>query len=388
MNRWALTCCLLLVAMLALPALGQDAQRRRGFSVSITEPENQGVVFGKTKVAAEVKIGDPELITKVEFLVGDKTIFVDKEPPYEVMHDFGEESRSWVVRVVAHHDEGITVSDAVITRKLPFLDIERVNRVILWVTAFDRDGNLVKDLTKDDFEIREDGKAVEVLDFHHEERPINLSLVLDTSGSMSEQNRLDLVHDAAGDFVKTIRPIDQAMVIDFDDNVFMIQGLTNDTEELASAIESTQPLGGTAIYDALHAAYRKIGKIEGRKAILLLSDGEDTSSFFGYRCVLEEAKANNALIYTIGLGGASRAVMKSFAENTGGNSFFVKDPEKLGAAYQRIADELGNQYFLTYSTLNESWDGRWIKLKVESKRDGVTVRARKGYFAVRDRIGG
>lgn len=236
----------------------------------------------------------------------------------------------------------------------------------------------------EDFKIFENGKPMKILEFNREERPLRMAIMIDTSGSMVE--RISAVHDAAGDFVKTLRPIDQALVIDFDDNVFLLQDLTDDAERLRKAIESTQPLGATALYDAMHAAYRKVGPIEGRKAIVLLSDGEDTASQFSQKRVMEEAKASNTLIYSIGLGGSlgtARNVLSDFAEFTGGRAFFVKKPEELAAAYQRIADELGNQYFLSYSTSNQEWDGRWVKLKVESSRKDIDIRARRGYFAVK-----
>jgi VWFA-related protein len=373
-----------------LPA--QDAQRRRGFAVEITEPANQEVVFGKTKIAAKVKISDPQLVERVEFIVGDEVVFVDREPPYECFHDFGEESRSWIVRVVAYHEEEISVSDAVITRRLRFATIEKVNRVILWVSAKNKEGDFVTDLSKDDFRVFEDGVEQRVIDFYHETRPITMAILLDTSGSM-QGDKIKSVHSAAGAFVETLRDIDQALVIDFDENVFLIQELTASHDNLKEAITSTEPIGGTALYDALHAAYRKIGTIDGRKVIVLLSDGEDTTSQFGFQRVLEEAKTNNTMIFTIGLsgegGGARRNVLGDFSDNTGGRLFMVKKPAQLAEAYQKIAEELGKQYYLSYSTTNEEWDGHWIKLKVESARPDIKVRARKGYFAVRGRaVGG
>lgn len=374
------------VAVVASAVLGQDAQQRRGFSIAITEPVNQEVVFGKAKIAASVKIGDPRLVDRVEFMIGDEVIFVDKEPPYECFFDFGEEARSWIVRAVAHHVEEVTVTDAIITRRLVFSTISQVNRVILWVTATGKKGELITDLQKEDFKIFEDGTEQRVLDFYKETRPISLAILIDTSGSM--RDKIKEVHAAAGAFAESLRDIDQALVIDFDDNVFLIQELTSDREALKEAIESTEPIGATSLYDALHATYRKIGHMDGRKAIVVLSDGEDTSSQFGFKRVLEEAKTNNTMIFTIGLGGGAgggprREVLNDFSENTGGRSFFVRKPEELAAAYERIAQELGQQYYLSYSTTNEDWDGHWIKIKVENVRSGVNVRARRGYFAVR-----
>jgi len=380
------------VAVLAIAAAAfatvlqaQDAQRRRGFSIEITQPVNQEVVFGKTKIAATVKIEDPTLVDRVEFIVGEEVVFVDREPPYECYYDFGEAQRSWIIRAVAYHKEGVSVSDASITRRLRFATIERVDRVILWVTATDEDGNLITDLSRDDFEVFENDRKQNLIDFYREDRPITMAILLDTSGSMQE--KIKEVHRAAGAFVETLREEDRSLIIDFDDKVFLIQDLTSDHAALKEAIESTEPLGATAIYDALHASYRKIGQIDGRKVVILLSDGDDTASQFGFDRVLEEAKTNNTMIFSIGLGieGGSprRDVLKEFSEVTGGRYFYVKKAGQLGDTYQRIAEELRAQYYLTYSTTNEAWDGHWIGIRVESKRPGVKIRARRGYFAVR-----
>lgn len=376
-----------LVALVAAaPVPAQDAQARRGFSVAITAPANQEVVFGKTRIAAAVDVSDPAMVERVEFVVGDEVVFVDREPPYECFHDFGEESRSWIVRAVAYHVEEINVSDAVITRRLNFATVEKVNRVILWISAKDKDDNFVTDLTAENFRVFEDGNEQKVLDFYHETRPITMAILIDTSGSMHGE-KIRAVHAAAGAFVETLRPIDRALVIDFDENVFLIQELTDSHDDLREAIGSTEAIGATALYDAMHAAYRKIGTIDGRKVIVLLSDGDDTSSQFGFKRVLEEAKSNNTMVFTIGLGGegggARRNILADFSDNTGGRVFMVRKPEELGDAYRKIAEELGRQYYLSYSTTNEEWDGHWVKLKVESTRPGVKIRARKGYFAVR-----
>jgi Ca-activated chloride channel family protein len=373
--------CIVAIAVTAVHA--QDAQRRRGFSITITQPAMLEVVFGKTKIAAAVEIDDPSLVDRVEFVVADEVAFVDREPPYEFFFDFGEEQRSWVVRAIAWHKEGVSVSDVAITRKLAFSNIEEVNRVILWISATDKKGEFITDLAKDEFKIFENDKEQRIIDFYAETRAITMAILIDTSGSMRDKIRE--VHAAAGAFVDTIREIDNALVIDFDDNVFLIQDLTNDHEALREAITSTEPLGATSLFDALHAAYRKIGQIDGRKAVILLSDGEDTSSQFGFKRVLNEAKTNNTIVYTIGVGGGSidKNVLEEFAQNTGGKAFFVKKADELSQVYQRIADELGKQYYLTYSTDNEEWDGHWIKIRVESERPGTKIRARRGYFAVR-----
>ncbi|MBZ5638623.1 MAG: VWA domain-containing protein [Acidobacteriia bacterium] len=375
-----------LAASLAPPALAQDAERRRGFAIQITSPASQDIVLGKTRIAAKVRIDRPEDVDRVEFLVNDAVVFVDREPPYECFHDFGETPRSFVIRAVAYHKEGITVSDAVVTRKIEVAYFEQVNRVILWASVTDRKDQFVSGLGRDDFRVIEDGNEQTVQEFTAEDRPIALAILLDTSGSMKE--RMKQVHAAAGAFVDTLRPEDRALVIAFDDKVFLLQDLTADRDALKDAITSTEAIGATAIYDALHAAFRKLRGIPGRKAIILLSDGDDTSSQAGYARVLEEAKAQNVLIYGIGLGigmldRGRKNVLKEFSDVTGGRAYFVKEAKDLAGAYQQIADELRHEYYLTYSTSNTTWDGRWIKVEVEARNSDYSVRARRGFFAVR-----
>jgi Ca-activated chloride channel homolog len=393
MTAKRLAAALLVVsAIVAAPvrSVAQDAERRKGFSVTIESPANGDVVFGKTKIAAKVKAPNAADVDRVEFLVGDKVVFVDRDAPYEAVFDFGETPKSWIVRAIAYHREGIRVSDAVVTRKIEVAYFEEVNRVILWATVIDENEQFVGDLGKDDFRLLEDGKEQTIQEFSAEDRPITMAILLDTSGSMKD--RMKEVHAAAGAFVGTLRPEDRALVIAFDDKVFLLQDLTSDQAALEESVESTEAIGATAIYDALHAAFRKLKGIPGRKAIVLLSDGDDTSSQFGYQRILEEAKAQNVLIYGIGLGvglldKGRKNVLREFSDVTGGRAFFVGEAKQLGGAYQKIADELRKQYFLAYSTSNKTWDGRWIPVKLESRKDGLTVRARRGFFAVRAAAG-
>jgi len=370
---------------LATLLVAQTPNRRRGFAIEIVEPANQAIVFGKTRIVADVKIQSADLVERVEFLVGDEVIFVDREPPYECLHDFGEDSRSHIVRAIAYHVEQVSVADAIITRKIPFTVVEHVNRVVLWISATDKKGNFIADLDRKDFHVFEDGEEQQILDFYREDRPIRMGILLDSSGSMRE--KLREVHEAASSFVDTLRDEDQALLIDFDDKVFLVEELTSDRERLKQAITSTEAIGGTAVYDVLHATYRKIGQFQGRKTIVLLSDGEDTASQFGFDRILEEAKSNSAQIFAIGLGGGGqgprRSVLREFSDFTGGRSYFVKKADELGEVYQKIAEELRTQYYIAYSTTNDEWDGRWIKLKVECDREDLKVRARRGYFAVR-----
>jgi VWFA-related protein len=173
------------------------------------------------------------------------------------------------------------------------------------------------------------------------------------------------------------------MVIDFDEKVFLLQSLTDDKEELKRAIHSTYADGGTAIYDALHAAFRILNPQDGRKAIVLLTDGDDTNSQFSFQRILELARTSNVVIYTIGLGsGLRRGPLKDLARETGGRAFFPGDVKKLEEVYDLVAMELRSQYYLTYSSGNKEMDGSFRKITLKALRDGVEIRTRRGYYAV------
>ncbi len=367
-------------------AYAQDIQQRKGFSIKLTEPKSQSFVFGKAKISAEVTIDDLKYLDRVEFYIGDKLIFVDREAPFQCYYNFGNVSKSHVIRAVAFHTEEVTVSDFVITQKLQVHYEEFVNRVILSATIIDKEDLFVKGLQKEDLTVYENGMPQKIIDFYTETRPITLALLIDTSGSMRDE--MDEVHKAAGRFVDTLRTEDSALIIDFSEKVFLIQDISNDKSLLKESINSTTALGGTAIYDALHAAFRKLNKIEGRKAIILLSDGEDTESYIDYARVLNEAKASEVTIYSIGLGTSftnapNRSILKELAEETGGKAFFPSNASKLESVYESIADELRMQYYITYFSGISSWDGQWVKVSIEAKNKNYTVRTKKGFYAVK-----
>lgn len=367
------------------PTEAQQGVRRKGFSIKVTQPANQDFVLGKTRIAAEVKIDRPEAVEKVEFYVGDTLIFIDQEPPYECLYDFGKEAKAAVIRAVGHHREGVTVSDFVVTRKIDLSYAVRVNRVILNASVFDKEGNFVQGLGKNDFTVLEEDTSRQVLEFTHETRPILMGILLDVSGSMQE--KMSEAQKAACGFVDTLTDSDRAMLVEFSEKVYMLSDLSNDRPALKRLIESTQALGGTALHDALHTSLRRLARFDARKAIVILSDGDDTQSQTDYKKVLEESKAGDVTVYSIALGGTfsdpeARSKLKALAEQTGGRFFSAGKASDLQDVYARIAEELRNQYYLTYASENEVFDGRWIPIKIEARSEELEVRARKGYFAV------
>ncbi len=354
-------------------------------TVEITEPVDNGFVFGKARISAEVKASKDVRGIRVEFLVGGKLIFIDREPPYEAFHDFGEEARSWVIEALAISSDGDQGRDTIVTRKLSINYREVVDRVVVIASVVDDDRSFIAGLTKDDFILYEDDQLQTILEFSQETRPITMAILIDTSGSMKEEIRQ--VQEAASAFVETLREADRALIIDFDENVYLIQDLTPDHDLLHAAIMGTDAEGGTALYDAIFASYRKFTGIEGRKAIVLLTDGADTNSRFSYQKVLEFTRTHDVVIYSIGLGATVldvgiRGSLKQLADETGGRSYFPSSGASLADVYQQIAADLRSQYYLTYSPSDKTSDGSWRKIRLETSVKGAKIKTRKGYYAV------
>ena len=381
---------LAILAATASPAAAAPAEDQppppRKLTVEIQEPADGDFVFGKARISAKVEAGRDVRGVRVEFSVGGSLIFIDREPPYEAVHDFGSEPRSWVIEAVAIGAEGEKAHDTIVTRKLTINYHEVVDRIVVTASVIDDDRHFVSGLTREEFRVWEDDVPQTIVDFSLETRPISMAILIDTSGSMREE--IGQVQTAAKSFVQTLRPQDRAMVIDFDENVYLLQDLTSDQAKLRHAIEGTDAEGGTALYDAIYASYRKLRGTEGRRAIVLLSDGADTNSRFSYDKVLEWTRTHDAVIYSIGLGATVldvgiRSSLKQLADETGGRSYFPNSASELAEVYQQIAEDLRSQYFLAYAPTNRASDGTWRRIRLETTAKGAKVKTRKGYYAVK-----
>jgi Ca-activated chloride channel family protein len=270
-----------------------------------------------------------------------------------------------------------------------------VDVVSLNVSVVDPQNRYVTDLSEEDFSVFEDGTKQELLFFNRSALPIALSLLVDTSASMEQ--RMGIAQEAAIGFARTIRPQDLAQVVDFDSRVEVAQGFTSDFALLERAIRGTSSGGSTALHNAIYIALSELKKIKARgqedirrQAIVLLSDGEDTSSLVSFEEVLELAKRSETAIYAIGLQPRDAAslkgfreaefVLRQFAQETGGRAFFPQRAEDLKDVYGQIAAELSSQYTMGYASRNPRRDGSWRRLVVQVARPNVTARTKRGYY--------
>ena len=256
-------------------------------------------------------------------------------------------------------------------------------------------GRYVTGLDQADFEVFEDGIKQNVTFFTKTQQPIALAVLLDTSASMDQ--RLETAQEAAIGFAKRIRPDDVMEVVDFDSQVRILQDFTNDIPKLEKAIRSTTVNGSTSLYNALYVSLKALKNVKAtsaeeirRQAIVVLSDGDDTSSLVEYEEVRDVARRSETVIYAIGLKQSNSArvefkeaefVLKQLSTDTGGRAFFPTAVSELPAIYHQISEELANQYTMAYSSKNPLRNGAWRRLMVRVAREGVLTRTRQGYFA-------
>lgn len=290
----------------------------------------------------------------------------------------------------------IAATTAAAQQEKPTLFRANVDVVSLNVTVVDPQNRYVTNLTEQDFTVFEDGAQQELTYFNRTNLPIALSLLIDTSASM--ENRMQLAQDAAIGFTRKLREQDLAQVVDFDSRVEVLQDFTNNAGDLERAIRTTTAGGSTALHNALYISLKELAKIKPRtsdevrrRAIIVLSDGEDTSSLVTYEEVLDLAKRSETAVYTIALQSRDSSqnkgfreaefILRQFAQETGGRSFFPSRAEDLRDVYGQIADELSSQYSLGYASTNTRRDGGWRRIVVQVARPQATARTKRGYYA-------
>jgi Ca-activated chloride channel homolog len=273
-----------------------------------------------------------------------------------------------------------------------------IDLVSLNVTVTDGNHKYVTDLSAEDFNVFEDGVRQDVTFFNRTNLPIALALLLDTSASM--ETKLATAQEAAIGFARGLRPQDLAEVIDFDSRVVVQHGFSNTVRDLEQAIRKTSAGGSTSLYNAIYIALKDLKKVVAtnaeeirRQAIIVLSDGEDTSSLLPFEEVLDLAKRSETAIYSIGLRNAegpstsikgfkeAEFVLRQFAQETGGRAFFPNQLADLAAIYGQISEELSSQYTVGYTSKNQRRDGAWRRIVVRVGRPNTTTRTKQGYFA-------
>ncbi len=265
--------------------------------------------------------------------------------------------------------------------------------VSLFVTVADAQKRLVPDLAQEDFEIFDNDKPQSIVYFDKSIRPISVVVMLDTSGSMTLS--IDLLKRAAEQFLIRLLPDDKGRVGAFNDKIQMSSRFTNDRDELVSSVRDLDYGNGTRLWDAVAAALDELKNIEGRRVVLVFTDGDDTASKTGFGTIVDRARAEETMVYAIGLEShyfdGVRMVrskpdrgLKRLADETGGGYFELEKTSDLAPTFTQVASELHSQYVIGFTPAQ--LDNRVHKLAVKMKRPGMTARARRSYVAAPDRF--
>ncbi len=360
-------------------------QPRGSFKVRITEPRSGTPVTGTVTALAEVVIPEERRIEQVVFRLNDEVIGELVKAPWAATLEVPGQDQTAYLTVTATLDDGSQAEDIHFLNSPQYLEQVEVNFVELLTTVLDDDRRPVPGLERTDFTVLEDGRPQQLAKFELVENlPLAVGITIDTSGSMAML--LPEAQRAAVEFLnKVITPRDQAFAVGFAKEPVLLIPPTDDVGAVEAALGGLRSIGWTALHDAVVSSLYYFRGLRGRKALILLSDGNDSASFYPFRDALEYARRSGVVIYTIGLDVGKlqtevRSKLKNLAKDTGGRSFFVDKATELSSVYSEIERELRSQYLLAYNSdapPGAGGDFRTVEVKVKGSRKARTV---AGYY--------
>jgi VWFA-related protein len=357
---------------------------RESFRIRIAQPEKNVSLAGPTRVVADVAIPETKRLKQVEIYVNENRAAVLYQPPFQQVVDIPKTQELGFLRVVATLDDNTSTEDIRYINAPKYLSEVNVRAVELYTSVL-KGGKPVAGLTKDSFRIFEDGVPQNLEGFEVVTNlPLSLGIGIDTSGSMEDS--IIEAQKAASEFLKDVMTNrDRCFLVTFDNEPQLVSRFTTDRDKLAQALAGLRAQGSTALWDALVYGLYQYQGVKGRKAYVILTDGEDRSSKFPYEAALDYAKKSGVAIYFIGLkiGGARVDVkykINKIAKETGGTVYYVDSAKNLAKIYAEIDEELRSQYLLSYIPQNKSQNNAWRKIDVKITPDNLTARTISGYY--------
>jgi Ca-activated chloride channel family protein len=360
-------------------------QPRGGFNIRIVSPSKGTRVQGDRALAkAEVVVPDGRRLLSVEFKVNDKVIASLTKPPWQTEVPVPDADLVYLT-AVATLDDG-THSEALRYLKAPqYVSEVDVDLVELYTTVVDRTGNLVQDLKQDDFEVYESGKKQEIAKFDLVKNlPLTVCMLIDTSGSMASS--LSATQTAAVGFLESVmKPGDKAFAVSFAKRPHLEIPPTDDVGAVVAAISGLQAIGETSLHDALvHSLYYFRG-VKGQRALVLLSDGDDNSSYITFKEAMEYASRSGVAVYAIGLNltfldTGIKQKLGELATSSGGRAFFTNNHDDLPAIYKQIETELRSRYLLAYNSSEAGTQSTFRPVEIKVRKSGLKARTARGYY--------
>jgi len=370
-------CTTTLLVLLSAAALAQTARNQP--SLRIVSPIEGGLISGKVEL--RVDLDPPAAASSVVFFVDGRQVCSVSAPPLECIWDAGTAVVAHQVRVVANIPGGARIVRTVRTKELGYTEKVTVDVVQVTATVLDSRGHYVKGLPREAFHVFEDDRAQVMTHFASEDVPLELIVAVDISGSMAPA--MPKLKSAVKAFLDAVPAQDQVTVLGFNDTVFALTRAAMQPADRAKAIDRLAAWGGTALYDVILRAADMAGRQVGRKAIVVFTDGEDEGSHAVLADVEQRLQSSDATLYMIGQGRGItldplKRVMERLSRPTGGRALFTESIDELHDAFDKLLDELSQQYLLGYPPAKDVHDDGFRRIKVTV--DGpYQVRARQGY---------
>jgi Ca-activated chloride channel family protein len=360
-------------------------QPRGSFRVRVIEPARGTAVAGRIEARAEVVVPDERRVAKVEFFLNEELVATRKRVPWLAAIDVPPTGEISYLTVVAILDNGSRAEDVRFLNAPGYLEQVDVNLVELLTTVADRSNRPVKGLSRESFEVFENGRPQQIEKFELvEDLPLSVGITIDTSGSMAMS--LPEAQKAAVGFLENIiTPKDRAFAVGFAGEPILLIPPTDDVRAVEAALGDLRSVGWTALHDAVVTSLYYFRGIRGRRALILLSDGDDSASHYAFRDALEYAHRSGVVVYPVGLGVSGvktgiRRKLNQLAEETGGRAFYIQQAEELSTVYEEIEEELRSQYLLTYSSDKATGDESFRTVEVKMKEARLKARTIRGYY--------
>jgi VWFA-related protein len=357
---------------------------REAFRIRILSPAKGAQLAGPVRVVADLAVPETKRLEKVEFYVNDKRAATLYQEPFQQVVDVPKSVDLGFLRVVATLDDGQSTEDVRYYNAPKYLSEENVKAVELYTSVFAK-GRPVTGLKKEAFQVLEDGVAQDVDGFEVVTNlPLSLGIGVDTSGSMEES--IVEAQKAAVEFLKDVMTKrDRSFLVTFDNEPQLISRFTTDRDKLGQALAGLRAQGSTALWDALVYGLYQFQGTKGRKAYVILTDGEDRCSHFTFDAALDYAKKTGVAVYFIGLKIGSTQIdvrhkLGRVAKETGGTVTYVDSARGLAKVYAEINEELRSQYLLSYVPQNKAVSSQWRKIEVKMTPSNLTARTISGYY--------
>lgn len=297
--------------------------------------------------------------------------------------DAGPVITSHLIRVVANTTSGERLIATTRTRQVDVKESVNVQVVQVNASVSDRDGRFVPGLTRDRFQLLEDGKPQTILHLANEESPLEIVMAVDISGSMG--SALEELKSAVRQFLSQLRPSDRITLVAFNEEMFPLTNRESDPAARLAAVDQLTAWGSTTLYDVILRSLELLSRQPGRRSLVVFTDGEDQSSQATFATVDRALRSSDSALFMVALGrgrkqAALRDTLEVLAEPTGGRALFSENPAELGATFATLLTELSHQYLVGYESTNVKKDGAWRKLELEVPGTRYRVRARQGYF--------